>query len=71
MKRLTLKHVCIFVAMACMSSMVSCKKDHSNPTPDPVDSTGMQTSNDADSLKYLMYRTMQVSYIDGGRDSSF
>src|SRR5690606_3335080 len=27
--------------------------------------------SDADSLKFLMYQTMQVSFVDGGRDSSY
>ncbi len=71
MKKITLKHLGIFLAIACMGSMISCKKDHANPSPEPVDSTGNKALSDADSLKYLMYRTMQVSYIDGGRDSSF
>ena len=49
----------------------SCKKDHGNGnTPPAIDSTKTQLS-DADSLKYFMYRTMQVSFVDGGRDSSY
>lgn len=71
MKKVTLKHLCIFLAIACMGSMVSCKKDHTNPTPNPVDSTGTLSSNDADSLKYLMYNIMQRTIFDGGRDTSF
>ncbi len=48
----------------------SCKKDGgSNPTPPPVN--GKNQLSDADSLKYLMYHIMQVSYINGGRDSSY
>ena len=73
MKKITLKNLGIFLAFAIMTSMISCKKDHSNPNPTPPgDSTlAPLTSNDADSLKYLMYNTMQVSYLDGGRDTSF
>lgn len=72
MKNTTLKNLGIFLAFAFVGSMISCKKDHSNPTPTPGDSTiAPLTSNDADSLKYLMYNTMQMSFIDGGRDTSF
>ena len=47
----------------------SCKKDKgSGETPPPTPPlTGL---SDADSLKYLMYRTMQVSFVDGGRDKT-
>ena len=40
----------------------SCKKDKGS---DEQSSTGL---SDADSLKYLMYRIMQVNFLDGGRD---
>ncbi|MEO6684300.1 MAG: S41 family peptidase [Ginsengibacter sp.] len=44
----------------------SCKKEVKK-TPEPP-KTGL---SDADSLKYLMYRTMQVSFVDGGRDKTY
>jgi C-terminal processing protease CtpA/Prc len=50
-------------------SFSSCKKEPAGGT-DPVITTPKQLS-DADSLKYLMYRIMQVSFVDGGRDSSY
>ena len=73
MKKITLKHLFVFLFIGITGSIISsCKKDHSNgnTNPPPVDSTNLQLSN-ADSLKYLMYNTMQVSYIDGGRDTTF
>ena len=73
MKNTILKNLCASLVMAALVSLVpSCKKDHSNPTPTTqVDSTATLTSNDADSLKYMMYRIMQVSLLDNGRDSSY
>ena len=48
----------------------SCKKDKgSGETPPPP--SAVAGLSDADSLKYLMYRTMQVSFADGGRDKSY
>lgn len=57
------------------ASFVSCKKEIDKPsTPPPVDSTlntgGVQRS-DSDSLKYFMYRIMQESFVDGGRDTQY
>ena len=72
MKKNTFKNLFAFLLIAVMGSVVSSCKKNSNPNPNPppsVDSTKAQLS-DADSLKYLMYRTMQVSYINGGRDSA-
>lgn len=65
MKKINLKHLAIFVAIALIGSMSSCKKDPSNPGTNPVDSTGTLTRSDADSLKYLMYNIMQVCVGDG------
>ena len=48
----------------------SCKKTLDEPAPVPPVNTVDELS-DADSLKYLMYRIMQVSFVDGGRDSIF
>lgn len=68
MKKITLKNLFVLVFIAATGSIISsCKKTGSNPTSGltPVDST----LSDADSLKYLMYNTMQVSFLDGGRDT--
>ncbi|HEY9343293.1 MAG TPA: S41 family peptidase, partial [Hanamia sp.] len=59
-------YLCAFLSVLLGSYLVSCKKNHDEPAP-PNNSTQL---SDADSLKYLMYRIMQVSYEDGGRDSS-
>lgn len=47
------------------SEFISCKKHESSlPATDTV------SLSEEDSLKYLMYRIMQVSFVDGGRDST-
>lgn len=70
MKKITSKHLLAFLLIAVMGSVISsCKKDHSSGNTTPVGPANGQLSN-ADSLTYLMYRTMQVSFVDGGRDSS-
>jgi C-terminal processing protease CtpA/Prc len=46
-------------------SISSCKKDKGNPSPTPP-----KELSDADSLKYLMYRIMQATFVDNGRDST-
>ena len=49
--------------------LTSCKKDNKEKGEEPEPPlTGL---SDADSLKYLMYRTMQVSFVDGGRDKTY
>jgi C-terminal processing protease CtpA/Prc len=48
----------------------SCKKDKGDATPDPNSPGTPVQLSDADSLKYLMYNIMQVSFVDGGRDTS-
>jgi len=62
----------IFTAILAVS-FVSCKKEmgDTNPTPPVVDSSGNKQLSDADSLKYFMYRIMQESFVDGGRDSTY
>lgn len=53
----------LFVLLGCFSS---CRKEA------PIN-TAFKTNglSDADSLKYLMYNIMKVSFVDGGRDTSF
>ena len=73
MKKIALQSIAIILLSGIFVFLVpSCKKDHSNPsTPPPVDtSTVPHSMTDADSLKYLMYNIMQVSFLDGGRDTS-
>ena len=47
----------------------ACKK-HNTP-PGGKKPTGNGRLSDEDSLKYLMYRTMQVSFVNGGRDTQY
>jgi C-terminal processing protease CtpA/Prc len=58
----------LFAAILFVSYLSSCKKDKSSDQQPEPPSTGL---SDADSLKYLMYRTMQVSFVDGGRDKTY
>ena len=74
MKNIALQSFAIILVCGIFIFVVpSCKKEHANPsTPPPVDtSTVPHTLSDADSLKYLMYNYMQVTFIDGGRDTSY
>jgi len=70
MKKNTKNFLFLYLFIAILGSVVvsSCKKDKSNPTPTP---TTPKALSDADSLKYLMYRIMQVSFVDNGRDSTY
>lgn len=61
------KHLFLYLFIVVLGgSISSCKKDHSG-TDTPAEPTVL---SDADSLKYLMYHIMQVSFVDGGRDST-
>lgn len=70
MKKLTKNLLFLYLFMAVAGSVVisSCKKDKNNPAPTTPTNTQL---SDADSLKYLMYRIMQVSFVDNGRDSTY
>ncbi len=72
MKKIAVKHLYLYLCVAVLFAtyITSCKKDHSNDTPTSP-TNPVQRLSDADSLKYLMYRIMQVSFVDGGRDSSY
>jgi hypothetical protein len=71
MKQTITKHLFLYLFIVVVGATVaSCKKDHSDPDPDPVDN-GTEQLSDADSLKYLMYNIMQRSFVDGGRDSTY
>lgn len=55
----------MLAGVVCAGTFMSChKKDNPAPTPPPVDITDALKQ---DSLKYLMYQIMQVTYGDGGR----
>ena len=53
----------VLILLGCF---ISCRKEPSSFTP--PGSTSKRLS-DADSLKYLMYNIMQVSFLDNGRDT--
>lgn len=57
---------------ACVLLWTACRKDNkgSQPTPSGIDTTSKPASAYEDSLKYLTYQIMQVSYADGGRNAS-
>lgn len=58
----------MLAGVVCAGTLMSChKKDNPAPTPAPVDITDALKQ---DSLKYLMYQIMQVTYGDGGRTAS-
>jgi carboxyl-terminal processing protease len=71
MKKSFVKHLYLYALLAVLfgTYLASCKKDHGEP--DPGNNNNSTQLSDADSLKYLMYRIMQVSLVDGGRDSSY
>ncbi len=70
MKRITFENLFVFLFIAVLGSMVSSCKKTSNPTNGLQPVTTPTSLSDADSLKYLMYNTMQVSFVDGGRDTT-
>lgn len=57
----------ILIIMSASIFFTSCKKNIDVPTPPPTPTA----TSDEDSLKYLMYNIMQVSFVDGGRDLSY
>lgn len=56
------------IGALCSSVFSACKKD--SKKADNTTTTSNTLTSDEDSLKYLMYRTMQVTYVDGGRDKT-
>ncbi|WP_440133852.1 S41 family peptidase [Chitinophaga sancti] len=65
-KRFTL--AVLITGTMCAGFFSACKKE-SKAGSTTTTTTGTATS-DEDSLKYLMYNTMQVSYVDGGRSTT-
>src|SRR5689334_11940903 len=65
-KHFTLTMKMAMVGVLCSAIFSACRKDSNkvdNTTP-----TSSTLTTDEDSLKYLMYRIMQVTYVDGGRN---
>lgn len=67
-KHFTLVMKMAVVSVLCSAIFSACRKDSNkvdNTTP-----TSSSVVSDEDSLKYLMYRIMQVTYVDGGRNKT-
>lgn len=62
--------VCLLLAVFFGSYLPSCQKNFKDTAPPAITNNSSKQLSDADSLKYLMYRIMQVSFVNGGRDSS-
>src|SRR4051812_28999947 len=61
----------VLISAFCSSVFVACRKDSKSGTDGNGSTTTTSTAvTDEDSLKYLMYHTMQVSYVDGGRSTN-
>lgn len=61
------------VSLLCSIIFFSCRKDATPPQNNNNNNGGgggTSNTSDEDSLKYLMYRIMQVTYADGGRNAS-
>lgn len=70
MKKFLINRLFLYLFIIVFASFVSsCKKDKGNSTP--TTPTTPKALSDADSLKYLMYRIMEVSFVDNGRDSTY
>ncbi|HUZ57590.1 MAG TPA: S41 family peptidase [Hanamia sp.] len=70
MKKSILNYLYLYLfSIVLIGSVSSCKKNKGN-TEGSTGITGTTQLSDADSLTYLMYRIMQVSFVDGGRDST-
>lgn len=67
-KHFTLALLCVLTG----GLFTACHKDGKDRGDGNSNSTGGGTTavTDEDSLKYLMYHTMQVSYVDGGRSTN-
>lgn len=59
----------VIIGTICSSMFIACRKDSKNNN-DNTTTTGSSLTTDEDSLKYLMYRIMQVTYVDDGRDKT-
>ncbi|WP_343673380.1 S41 family peptidase [Chitinophaga sp.] len=66
-KRFTL--AVLTVGTLCAGFFSACKKESKSGSTTTTTTSGTAVS-DEDSLKYLMYNTMQVSYVNGGRSTT-
>jgi hypothetical protein len=57
-------------AMAAGCLFSACKKGEGAKPATKDDTTAVLSPRDEDSLKYLMYQIMQVSFVDGGRNTN-
>lgn len=71
MKKTSQGTLFLVLSLFAMSFFYSCKKDNSGGSTPPPPTNGSSQLSDADSLKYLMYHIMMVSFDKGGRDTSF
>ena len=70
MKKILANRLFLYLFIIILASSVSsCKKNKGDSTP--TTPTTPKALSDADSLKYLMYRIMEVSFVDNGRDSTY
>lgn len=67
MKKTSVRFLSVLVLLAAIS-FSACKKDKSGDPEPPDPPTAL---SDADSLKYLMYHIMQISFLEGGRDMDY
>lgn len=65
-KRFTL--AVLTVGTLCAGFFTACKKESKSGST--TSTTSGTATSDEDSLKYLMYNTMQVSYVNGGRSTT-
>ncbi|HEY5464083.1 MAG TPA: S41 family peptidase [Hanamia sp.] len=67
MKKNIANYLYLYLFIMILGSFISsCKKDNGGSSS----GNGTTQLSDADSLKYLMYGTMQVSFVNGGRDTT-
>lgn len=72
MKKIIANYFYLSLFIIVLGSMVSsCKKDKGGDDTGGGGTNTPKQLSDADSLKYLMYHIMQVSFVDGGRDSTY
>lgn len=66
MKKILTNQLFLYLFIMVLGSTISsCKKDKGNSTP-----ATPTVLSDADSLKYLMYNIMQVTFVNNGRDTT-
>lgn len=68
-KHFTLAMKMAIVGVLATAMFGACRKDNGGKA-DNTTTTSSPVVSDEDSLKYLMYRIMQVTYVDGGRNKN-